>query len=172
MKTLSSIAVVLLLCSCQKEMSYLGGNQPNDTKLVKVELPYREDPSQLVLMRDFAPMLWDMQHYKITEYYSVKKNLWAEIPEWVKDDVHTFDMFGKGLVSSNAEQCPSLSFETLQQKWKLYASGDTLKLDWLDSNYEPKTYSVVAFKTEESFTLSSVENDSKVFFTYSFAGKN
>ena len=79
MKALNYIAALLLLSSCQKEIAL---PEKISTKIIDEqpkEIIYREDPSELVLMRDFAPMLWDKKEYKITEYYSVKKDLWNEV---------------------------------------------------------------------------------------------
>jgi hypothetical protein len=171
MKALNYIAAFLLLSSCQKEIVL---PETNFTKIIDEqpkEVVYREDPSELVLMRDFAPMLWDKKEYKITEYYSVKEDLWNELPNWIKDDVYTFEQYGKGWVAADLVQNPAICFETIQKKWELYSEGEILKLDWLNEHYEPATYSVVTYKSEESFTLSSTVNDSKVFFTYTLTAK-
>jgi len=174
MKALTSIALVLLLCSCQKEIMF-----PPEPEVVIVkedppkEVVYRAEPSQQIIMSEFAPMLWEKKQYTITEYYSVKKDLWNDLPIWVKDDVYTFQEFGDGWVDAGTIQNPAVSFETIKKPWQLY--GDTednkIKLAWLNDNYESKTYSLVAYEIEKSFTLCYKVNDSKVFITYTLVKK-
>ncbi|MBO9571680.1 MAG: hypothetical protein J7497_05660 [Chitinophagaceae bacterium] len=176
MKALTSIALILLLCSCQKEIMF-----PTEPQKVVQETPvqepvldtnYREEPSQEINMGEFSPMLWDKKQYAITEYYSVKKNLWEELPAWIKDDVYTFKEFGKGWVTAGDIQHPDTTFETIEKTWSLYAeeNGD-VTLEWVDKNYEITKYTLVAYEMEKSFTLCTKVNDSKVFITYTLVAK-
>lgn len=182
MKAIIFIATILAFTSCQKEFEFpiVAENpktvttQPTPEEPVEeptAEEVFREEPNQVVIMRDFAPMLWENSQYQITEYYSSKKNLWDECPSWIKDDVMTFHESGKGWVDAANEQHPDSSFQTLEKKWKLYAREDGVKLDWLDNDYRPLTYIVVAFENGKSFTLCTRVNDSKVYYTYTLLGK-
>ena len=135
------------------------------------EVIYKEEPSQEVMQSEFAPMLRDFSQYKITEYYSVKKNLWSELPIWVKDDISVFNRSGQGWVEANESQNPSIVFEKAEKNWKLFADDEGLKLKWVDVNYNDIEYTVAAYEKGKSFTLAKKVNDLKVFFTYTFLGK-
>jgi hypothetical protein len=173
MKALTSIALILLLCSCQKEIMFPA--EP-EASVVKEQPPkeviYKAEPNQQIVMSEFAPMLWDKKQYQITEYYCVKKDLWSDLPSWVKDDVYTFQEFGKGWVAANDIQNPLATFDVIQKTWQLYPTEtDGVKLEWLNNNYDTLTYNLAAYTLEESFTLSAKVNDSKVFITYTLLKK-
>lgn len=90
-----------------------------------------------------------------------------QLPFWIKDDIFIFTGAGQALVEANKFQHPNISFDIREAKWKLYADELGIQLDWLDNEYNFKTYTVVAYENEKSFTLCSRINDSKVYFTYS-----
>jgi len=171
MKALTSIALMLLLCSCQKEIMFPAEPETVIVKEQPQQANYREEPTQQVRLSEFGPMLWGHKQYTLTEFYCVKKDLWSTLPEWIKDDVFTVDESAGITINANLIQNPAVSFETLQKPWQLYAKDNEMKLDWVDENYDPKTYSVVAYDTEKSFTLCSKVNDSKVFITYTLIKK-
>lgn len=183
MRTLANILLVFLLASCQKEIPLYADKDPKTGQTpTPVQEPepqpepkdtvYRAEPDQEMNIGEFAPMLWEKSQYQITEFYSIKENLWDEFPSWAKDDIYTFQEFGKSWIFPGLEQHPSNVFDTITQKWKLYGEGDEMKFDWADQNYKSKTYTVVAYKLGESFTLRTYANDStKVFYTFSFIGK-
>ena len=109
-------------------------------------------------------MLWD-KAYKISSCKN-NRSLWDATPSWIKDDVYTFNESGKALINANSDQNPLIQFETIERDWKLYAENGTVKLDWINAQYEPTTYSIVSYKKEESFTLSAMINDSLELYTY------
>jgi hypothetical protein len=185
MKTLTCLLLIFSLASCQKEIQFL--KDPKTGQVPKPVSPstpdpepepepqdtiYRQEPTQVMNIGEFAPMLWGKSEYKITEYYCLTQDLWTELPFWIKDDVYVFGEFGKSWIAGGTEQHPSNSFDTLQRNWKLYGENDEMKFDWVDHDYNAKAYTVVAYKLEESFTLRTFINDStKVFYTFTFSGK-
>ncbi len=198
MRTILCYLLVISLAACQKEIQLpedpktgrpaatIPSSDPEPTPSQDIEPPvcpvpepptptdtlYRQEPEQIVIMSQFAPMLWGNSQYQLAEYYSAKKDLWNELAEWLKDDVFTFHETGKVWVSAGDTQHPAQFFESIQRSTQLYAQNGVIKLDLLDENYEPKTYSVAAYKSEESFTLSYTVNDSsKVFYTFKYIGK-
>lgn len=194
MKTILCCLLIISLAACQKEIQ-LPEEDPKtgrttapapptpstpSTEPPACPLPepppadtvYREEPNQVPNITEFGRMLRADSQYQITEYYCLKKDLWNDLQNWVKDDIYIFREYGKSWIAAGTYQHPSNAFDTLAQKWKVYGEGNEMKFDWADQNYAPKTYTVVAYKSEESFTLRTYANDStKVFYTFTYLGK-
>ena len=179
MKTVLLYVCAIFLLSCQKEV-LLPHEVKEEPKEVIVPEPQPEtepepepepieepDPapgeiSESVFLRNLPLVFNSQNHYKLVKIYTSESNLWEQTPSWAKDDVHTFNDMGDGVIEST-DACPSNPFTSIAQNWTAFVDEEGVRLTWVDAEYNATTYVLVKATHGVSFKAYHTVNGVKIY---------
>lgn len=170
MRTIIFFACIFFLSSCQKEIILPIVREESKPPVQIVEPDSEVAPEEIFLYK-IPEILNSQKQYKLVGYYTDKEDLWSEIPEWVKDDVHIFHDMGDGLIKSENEACPSDPFTSKELKWQAFADDEGVKLNWVDIQYKATTFFISSIKAVTTFTVYQVKDTIKIYSVFESIGK-
>ena len=93
-------------------------------------------------------MLSKEKTYVVSDYYTADAKL--AVPVVNSEDTYTFDgSSSDGWISS---KFPCIEYH---YNFRVFASGDSILLDWLNFSISPETYTVSDFQADEWFILKN-----------------
>jgi hypothetical protein len=181
MKTLLLYACAVLFVSCQKEVILPNQvkEQPHEVVIPEPQpQPEPEDEpdpipdpppgeiSETVYLRNLPLVFNSENHYKLVKVYTDDYDMWEKIPSWAKDDIHTFNDMGDGMIESPGSVCPENPFTSIDQPWTAYVDDEGVRLTWVDATYEQTTYVLVKANAGVSFKAYYIKNGVKVYMEF------
>ncbi len=155
MRPLYTLLTVLafVFTSCNKDLSYEGGYIP------PVEPPVVEPPVVE------PPVLSDFDHFKqlildfdfqLRDFYSnipidfieddnqnlSETNLWHYVPDYLKDDINSFDEAGIATINQFSIKKPGIDEDIFTRTYSIEEIGNNVFITFLDADYTALQYKV------------------------------
>lgn len=181
MKTVLLYVCVIFLISCQKEIiqaptvkeqpaEVVIPEPPQEPEQPEDELKDSLDPapgtvSESVYLRNLPLSFNSNYHYKLAKIYTSESNMWADTPDWLKDDIHTLGDYGNGTIES-VTASPNNSFTNMEAHWSAYVEDNQIKLDWVDQDYNSATYTLVYAVPGVKFKASRTIDGETIYYVF------
>ncbi|HUQ66274.1 MAG TPA: hypothetical protein VM101_08970 [Flavitalea sp.] len=183
MKTILLYTCAVILISCQKEVILPNQvkEQPHEVVIPEPQPEQEPNPeaepdpipdpppgeiSQTVYLRNLPLVFNSQNHYKLAKIYTENYDLWQKTPSWVKDDIHTFNDMGDGIIESPGAACPDKPFNSIAQQWSAYVDDEGVRLTWVDCDYQETSFILVKANAGVSFKAYYIKNDVKIYLEF------
>ena len=157
MKTLTILICALVVCSCQKELSF-DNNPEVDTVLFKQLLTSTDKKFRVVEFYSDFPIDYDEN-----DSFTVKEtNHWKYVSYYLKDDINVFKEDGTLEIFQNDEKIPGDNTPILLRNYKVETVDEKVMFDFLDHNYQPFRY-FLHEKGADYFILYTQRENARLF---------
>lgn len=156
MKTLPILICVLLVSSCQKEVS--GDNTETDFHLFKEMLTSTDKKFRVVEFYSDLPIDYDENDSIST----METNHWNYVSLYLKDDINIFKEDGTLEIVQNDAKIPGDDTPILLRNYKIDTLNEKVIFDYLDHNYLPFRY-FLHEKGQDYFIIYTRKNNISLF---------